>query len=187
MADALDASEESLFNFDMWAVHKAFLQLIEDEQGPSGDVPPVMPVNRGRSAHSCNDIAWTTAYPQITNLLHEYYGDARVLKRHWASLIAYQENLIRNAANDSHHIAECDGYGDWYCGNGRSCCSNTPAGSKCPAKSEMGSFSYIQGLRAMAKMAAIMGNTSLSDRYSQTADRGVRSFHQAFYNPAFGA
>ena len=39
----------------------------------------------------------------------------------------------------------------------------------------------------MAKMAAIMGNTSLSDRYSQTADRGVTSFHQAFYNPAFGA
>ena len=32
---------QSLFNFDMWAVHKAFLQLIEDEQGPSGDVPYV--------------------------------------------------------------------------------------------------------------------------------------------------
>eukprot|EP00937_MAST-01D_sp_MAST-1D-sp2_P002408 g2408.t1 len=34
MGDALDASEQALYNFDMAAVYRAFMQTIEDDQGP---------------------------------------------------------------------------------------------------------------------------------------------------------
>lgn len=69
MGDALDASEQAMFNFDILAVHVAFMQSIEDNQGPGGDVPVVIPAGIPGNG-SCSDIAWTSAYPQITNMLY---------------------------------------------------------------------------------------------------------------------
>lgn len=69
MGDALDASEQAMYNFFTLAMHTAFMQSIEDNQGVDGDVPVVIPVNNPRNG-SCGDIAWTSAYPQITNMLH---------------------------------------------------------------------------------------------------------------------
>lgn len=112
MGDALDASEQAMYNFDTMAVHTAFMQSIEDNQGPTGDVPFVIPASTPGPG-SCNDIAWTSAYPQITNMLHGYYGDDRLVHRHWPSLVLYQESLIKNAAANPDRIAECDQFQDW--------------------------------------------------------------------------
>eukprot|EP01047_Picozoa_sp_COSAG01_P065460 COSAG01_NODE_8848_length_2638_cov_1.759354_1_plen_94_part_10 len=94
MGDALDASEQAMFNFDTEAVHEAFIQGILDNQGVNGDVPIDVP--RSIPKASCNDIAWTSAYPQITNMLYNYYGDLRIIERHWDSLVMYQEMLLAN-------------------------------------------------------------------------------------------
>ena len=64
---------------------------------------------------SCNDIAWTSAYPQIAGHLYEYYGDLRVVRRHWGSLVRYTDNLIRAAAAMPNGLAVCDKFGDWLC------------------------------------------------------------------------
>ena len=135
-------------------------------------------------ARTHSDIAWTSAYPQITNMVHGYYGDDRLVARHWPSLVLYQESLISNAAKNPDHIAECDQFQDWLCGNGMSCCSGTPAGSKCPVKPVMGSFNYVLGLKAMAEMAGVVGNTSAAARYTSIATKATADFHAAFWNPA---
>ena len=83
-------------------------------QGANGDVPVVIPAGPPKSG-SCNDIAWTSAYPQITSMLHTYYGDARIVNRHWPSLVRYQENLIDKAKTDPNKLAECDQFKDWLC------------------------------------------------------------------------
>jgi alpha-L-rhamnosidase len=118
MGDALDASEQALYNFEMGPIHHAFLQLIADNQGANGDVPAVIPRNKPRG-NSCNDIAWTTAYPQIMEMQYEYRGDKRVVARKWDSLASYQENLIAHAttSNNTHEgLAVCDTYkGEWHC------------------------------------------------------------------------
>ena len=68
MGDALDGSEQALMNFEMGPVHEAFMQVVEDNQNPkTGDVPVVVPGGAG----SCDDIAWTSAYPQITAMQHQ--------------------------------------------------------------------------------------------------------------------
>lgn len=60
MGDALDASEQALYNFQIDPVHEAFFQTIEDNQDPvTGDVPVVVP--KPNSGGKCNDIAWTSA------------------------------------------------------------------------------------------------------------------------------
>ena len=110
MGDALDASEQAMYNFDTMAVHHAFQQVVQDNQGVDGDVPVVVPAGFS-GKDSCNDIAWTSAYPQITNMLHHYYGDTRIIHRHWDSLVSYQENLIGHAAQtpgSGKGLAECD-------------------------------------------------------------------------------
>ena len=71
MADALDASEQALYNFAIGPVHEAFFQTIEDNQDPkTGDVPVVVP--KPSQGGKCNDIAWTSAYPQIVAMLRQH-------------------------------------------------------------------------------------------------------------------
>jgi alpha-L-rhamnosidase len=189
MGDALDASEQAMFNFDTEAVHEAFIQGILDNQGVNGDVPIDVP--RSIPKASCNDIAWTSAYPQITNMLYNYYGDLRIIERHWDSLVMYQEMLLANASHVG--LSECDTFKDWLCGdvsqhNQRwSCCSNTPAGSTCNVGPEMGGYNFVLGLRAMANMASILGQSSAASRYAVAAERGRQVFHRTFYNPGFRA
>jgi hypothetical protein len=43
MGDALDASEQAMYNFDTLSMHTQFMQMIEDNQGATGDVPVVIP------------------------------------------------------------------------------------------------------------------------------------------------
>ena len=52
----------------------------------------VIPVQPSTEPGRC-----ATADPQITNMLHTYYGDRSIVEKHWASLVEYQENLISNA------------------------------------------------------------------------------------------
>ena len=185
MGDALDASEQSMFNFDTSAVYTAFMQTIVDNQGPNGDVPTVVPNGVPRN-DSCNDIAWTSVFPQLTNMMHSYHGDTRLIQRHWQALVNYQENLIHVASSDS-GLAQCDKYKDWLCGTAQSCCSGEPQGSSCDVGPEMGGFNYILGLQAMSQMANAIGNTTLGTRYSSLADEARHTFHSDFYNPAMHA
>ena len=186
MGDLLDASEQAMYNFDTRAMHSAFMQTIEDNQGPGGDVPVVIPAGTPPKG-SCNDIAWTSAYPQLHDMMHTYYGDTRVAARRWPSLVLYQENLIQKAATDPQHIAKCDQFKDWLCGEAQSCCSGLPANSSCPVGPEMGAFNYVLGLRAMADMATFLGNNSASVRYAALANNAADGFHATFYNTELNA
>ena len=87
MGDALFASEESMYNFDLQSIYSSFLHSVEDDQGPiSGDVPFVVPGGIP-GASSCNDIAWTSAYPILTGQLGTFYGDSKAADQHWDSII----------------------------------------------------------------------------------------------------
>lgn len=188
MGDALDASEECMYNFDSRTVHEAFMQTIQDNQGSSGDVPFVVPAGVPGD-DSCHDIAWTAAYPQISNLMYKYFGDRRVLENHWSSLVKYIENLIRHAGSSktTPGLAVCDQFKDWLCGQHQSCCSNLPAGSSCEVGFEMGGFNYVLALRAMSDIAQVLGHSAESERYASLGVNATQEFHRAFYNAKFHA
>ena len=111
--DALFASEESLYNFDMQSIYTSFLHSVQDNQGPaSGDVPVVVPGSTPGPS-SCNDLAWSAAFPEIAALVGDYYGDTNAADRHWESLARYMANVVHHAANSSHGVAVCDQFLDW--------------------------------------------------------------------------
>ena len=137
---------------------------------------------------SCNDIAWSTAYPQIAAFVGEYYGDTRLAQRHWESLTKYTTNLLTHAANSSDGVATCDQFSDWVtagvCDSGmcpqfvEPSCDNP----RCPVPDEMAGFSFVQGLRAMASMASRLGEAEGAARYSGLAAAATRGLHSAFWN-----
>ena len=67
LGDALDASEQAMYNFDMAPVYTAYFQTIEDNQDPlSGDLPAVVPkpqwlAHLAGQSDSCSGISWTSA------------------------------------------------------------------------------------------------------------------------------
>ena len=118
MGDWLDASEQAFMNFEIAPVYEAFIQTIEDNQSPlTGDVPFKVPAGQHYGNISCEDIAWTSAYPQITSMLYQYYGDTKTLERRYSSLVRYIENLISHAysvtSNAHAGLAVCDNFRDW--------------------------------------------------------------------------
>jgi alpha-L-rhamnosidase len=187
LGDALDASEQALYNFNTLAVHTNFLSLIEESQGPGGDIPVVIP-SGNPGAGSCGDIAWTAAFPLITHDMYRYYGDLRPVRRYWPSLVRYAGNLISKASSSPDHLAECDQFADWFCSsvatgsNASSCCTNSSDLIGCPVAAEMGSFSYVLVLRAMAAMASALGEAENATSYSQLAANATADFHHTFWN-----
>ena len=130
---------------------------------------------------------------------HQYYGNIRTLERKWTSLVNYQENLITYSESAQHKgLAICDQFRDWNCGNAQSCCTHPPRMQghssaedaaeprNCRVGAEMAGFSYILGLRAMAYMAVVLGQTSAAVRYSHLASQGTEEFHSFFYNSSVG-
>ena len=208
LGDALDASEEAMYNFDMEAVHAAFLRLIDDNQGDQGDVPVVVPFAAAPQNASCNDIAWTAAYPQLAAFMWQYYGSGEVLESRWASLARFQENLVQTAAlappappwpgpgpgpsgsagNGS--LATCDRFGDWlaptHCHKkpGPGCCVG--GGALCPVKPVMGGFNYVLGLDAMGDVAAALNKSADAARYRRLATGARAMFHATFYSNTTG-
>jgi alpha-L-rhamnosidase len=187
MGDALFAAEQGMYNFDLSAIYHSFLDSIEDNQGASGDVPYVVPGPEPGKG-SCNDIAWTSAYPQLAALMYEYYGDVRVLERHYPSLRRYIENLIQFAGPAG--LALCDRFGDWVsagsCSTGY---SNPPSNSpQCPVSDVVGGYSYVLALRAMGTIAGALGGNHSADhtRYATLATQARQSFHAHFYNKTAG-
>jgi alpha-L-rhamnosidase len=174
----------------MAAVHEAFLQLVEDDQAGNGDVPVVVPGPASRdtpkASPGCNDIAWTAAYPLITHMQLQYYGNTRNVQQQWPSLVKYQENLIAKAtvtADNITKLAVCDSFGDWLSGpTGQSTCSPNATDSSCPVADEMASFSYVLSLRAMAQMAGVVGDHNATVRYAGLAAAATAEFHAVFFN-----
>ena len=190
LGDAFDTSESAMYSFNMQAVDEAFIELIQANQGPGGDVPVAVP-RAIPEGNSCADIAWTSAFPQLAWLLYTYYGDERELRRQWPSLQRYTENLLRDAGVTADGLAECDQYSDWMCGvveenegNRRGCCTTPPEAGLCPVARMMGSLGYIEALGAMANMARVQHLHDESTRYESLKDDATRLYHQAFWNEA---
>eukprot|EP01047_Picozoa_sp_COSAG01_P022439 COSAG01_NODE_1331_length_10699_cov_28.574717_3_plen_247_part_00 len=183
-------------NFDMSAVQSAFMQSIKENQSPGGDVPAKIP-GKSNFFHttnpphdSCTDIAWTSAWPRITSMLHDYYGDRTVVETMWPSLVRYAENLIAHSNTGTPEgLSTCDTYQDWLCNKEGfpkvSCCTKVPANSSCPVAKEMGGFSYVKVLQAMQRMAQVLGKPS--DRYKKLEATATVDFHTIFWNPALNA
>ena len=115
--------------------------MIEDSQTASGEVPTSVPCPQPGASVSgcgggddwvyparwgpahCSDVAWTGGYPLIMLRTFEFSGDARPLRRHWASLTRYTENLVSKAHAFAGNVTACDPGESWWHGPSKPSCS----------------------------------------------------------------
>lgn len=108
LGDVQLVSRQAVYEFDMAAFYRKFLDDIRVSQTEKGEIsdvtPPYWPLYPA-------DPAWGSAYATLLWRLYEEYGDTQSLAKHYDSLKRYVDYLYKNS-NDG--ILENFGkYGDW--------------------------------------------------------------------------
>src|SRR5690606_17690116 len=98
--------ESFCYNFDMHNFYRKVLQDFEDDQRPLGGIPETAPFvglhDKGPGDQS-GPLGWQLGYPYLVEKLYEFYGDKRVIEKHYASLqkqIAFLEKNARDFLYD---------------------------------------------------------------------------------------
>lgn len=126
---------------------KWLVDLIEDGQQENGSFPHVAPdVKLGGGA-----VAWGDAAMICPWLIYQFYGDTRVIEKHYDNLIRGMDFLEQTSEN---HIRKDLGFGDWL---------NLGGGAKdeviCTAY-----YAYLADI--MSQMAALIGRKDAAERYA---------------------
>lgn len=88
MGDAAIGAKINSYNHKMAAFYTAFADLMQDDQGADGSMPNWVPIF-GLTYPGPGAPNWMTAYPTIIWTVYKFYGDERIVRRHWGSLKKY--------------------------------------------------------------------------------------------------
>jgi alpha-L-rhamnosidase len=168
LGDAHLSAEEASLNFDMAAFYTKYLEDIRLAQKEDGSLPDVVPAYMPKLYPA--DPAWSSAYAILVWLMYRYYGDTRVIERHYLPLKRYVEFLGRNA--EDHIIRKLGKYGDW-----------CPPGSIVPKKTPIeltSTWYYYHDVGLVAEMAGILGRKD-DEKALRTLAGDIRgAFNRAF-------
>lgn len=168
LGDAHLAAEESMFNFGMAPFYTKFLHDIRHAQREDGSLPDTVPAYLGRLYPA--DPAWSAAYVTIAWMMYQFYGDTRVLERHFEPMKKYifflrdhsQELILKTLGK----------YGDW-----------CPPGSIAPKRTPVeltSTWYFFHDTLLLSKIAAAIGQTE-DQRMLETLAVGIRAaFNRAF-------
>ena len=168
LGDAHLSAEEAILNFDMAAFYTKYLEDIRFAQKEDGSLPDVVPAYMPGLYPA--DPAWSSAYAILVWLMYLYYGDTRVLERHYLPLKRYIEFLGRNA--EDHIIRKLGKYGDW-----------CPPGSIVPKKTPVeltSTWYYYHDVNLVAAMAGLLSRTDDEKALRTLADDIREAFNRTF-------
>lgn len=172
-----------LYDFDFAHLYAATARNIADAQKTSGPkkgmVPEIAPqyvVFDPQKYDVFNDSPeWGSAAVLAPWYVYERTGDLHFLTAQFPVMRRYLAYLAMRAQNG---IIDY-GLGDWYdIGPG------APGFSKLTSSGLTATAIYYQDLQAMAKIAALLGQTAKSDEYSRRAEHVRRAFNARFFHPA---
>jgi len=138
----------------------------EAEDGPDGNIENISP----SPFHEVGATAWTTAYIQIPWYLYQYYGDRRILEKHYNGMKRLVSSIQRRAVN---HIVR-DRLGDWLAPG---CEGNPPEGNSLVATGY-----YYYDVWILSQVAKILGKSEDAEYYSNLADKIKDAFNEKFFD-----
>jgi len=161
--DAHLAAEQAIYNFHPAAVDAKWVQDLADEMKPTGELPGIVP-SSGWGYEWGNGPAWDSAFLLIPWYLYEYYGDTRILERHYDQMRRYVDYLTTRAQNGIVSI----GLGDW-----------VPPGKTAPTDLTSTGY-YFADAQIVAKSAAILGKKADAQKYSALGESIGAAFNKRF-------
>ncbi len=178
MADGLSAAPQAMFNFDMEAFYRKWIEDMRDAQNPAnGGMPSVVP-SSGWSpdpggGYSCP--SWGSVCVILPSLAYRHYGDKQFIEANYAMMKAYTDSLTQRAAG---HIVSF-GLGDWLeVGSG-----SRPKRTPIPLT---GTAYYFQDAMLVSKAAALLGKTDEAKQYEALAQTIRNAFQAKFFDPSTG-
>ena len=176
LGDGQISCEVVIHNFDAAAFYTKWLRDIADAQFASGRLGDTAPFYSHGGLPS--DPAWGAAYPLIVQWCASYYGDSRLVARHYGGVRAYVESLVRQLdARGLLPLNASDGrYGDWCSvSSGRNTsCSFTRVG--------LSTYYFLKDLEAAAGFAATLGEAADAARFAALAASTANAYTAALWN-----
>ncbi|MGX7674063.1 family 78 glycoside hydrolase catalytic domain [Plantactinospora sp. DSM 117369] len=170
--DAHVALPTMLYNFDMAAFFKKWLDDFEDNQvdtAQNGRVTVVAPWPNDFRSGSIS-AAWTGVLPALTWALYVSYGDRTVLTEHYGLLTRYMD-FMQTQLDDG--IMSVEQYGD----------HSSPFGAN-PQEDRrlVGTAYFYKSAREMAQIATVLGRAADAARYTALADHVRDRFNAVYYD-----
>ncbi len=164
LGDALCIAESACLNYDVQNLMDHYMQIIADDQTPSGNVGYISP--RPDSSGEGTDIPWAAACVMIPWILYDVYGDETVLEKYfpvmerWLSCLEKEylgaDGLMHGGVRWNDHTA-----------------------LEKPEDDMIGTLYYYQGLLYTAKTAAVLGK---EDCYSRRIKATKEALIKAYWN-----
>jgi alpha-L-rhamnosidase len=168
--DAMVSMEEAMFNFDMPAFYRQWLEGVKLNQNPAnGDISIISP--RPYTTEE-PDPTWSSAFVVMNWQYYLQYGDTEFLARQYQAMKAYVDFLGTQATN---HILPKYWIGDW-----GSIVKNWKEGE--PVL--VGTAFYFYDARILAQAAKALGHAEDAHHYSGLAGDIKDAFNRQFYESA---
>lgn len=167
--DAHLAAEQGMYNFMPAAVYTKWINDLDDEQQPSGELPGIVPTS-GWGYKWGNGPAWDSAFLLIPFYMYQYYGDERILEEHYAGMKRYVDYLTRKAADGIVNL----GLGDW-----------VPFKTQTPVEITSTAY-YYRDAQIVSLAASLLGKSEAAAEYAALAEKIKNDFNAHFYDANTG-
>jgi alpha-L-rhamnosidase len=163
MGDAQAFSPTASYNMNMARFFSKWMYDIadgQDEQGAVHDVNPVVVVTNPAKP------AWGDAVYIIPWVMHEFYGDKRIISEHYDTMKRWVDFMTSRSKNN---LYETKGYGDWV------------AVVKSPSE-PIGSAYYFYGAKLLSEMAAMLGKDDDAKSYKALSLKIAEAYNKKHFN-----
>ena len=164
--DGQISARAAIYNFDMSQFYTKWIEDIADGQNhKTGYVPNTTPYQDGGGG-----TPWGSAYVIIPWYMYQYYGDLRILQKHYDGMKHWVE-FLKNELNKDGILAN-QGLGEWV----------PPEIVDIPADF-VNSCYYYHCCELMVKIAGVLSKTEDQEHFKQLAQRGQNAINTIYYNP----
>ncbi len=168
--DAHLVSETGMMNFNAATFYAKWLDDFSDNQLPDGRRSVIIPT--GGWGHTYGGflgehIVWETAYNIIGWYLYQYYGDVRILERHYENNRKYVD-FISTLTKDG--TIPFNSLGDWL-----------PWSSQ-TSEQFTGTIYFYNAVNILAKSAKILGKTEDAKKYAELAEKTKQAINAKWFN-----
>jgi alpha-L-rhamnosidase len=177
LGDRSMVSRSESYLFDIAALYTKWHHDLEDSQNDRGVIPDVSPAFWKLYT---DDVTWPSTFLLVPGMLHDQYGDTRVIQRAYPAMKTWVEHMRGNITGD---LLSKDTFGDWCVPPERPKLihSEDPARRTDQTLIATAYFQYL--LRLMARYANIAGQEQDAADYQALAKRMQIAFEKKFFQP----
>ena len=175
--------------WDLAATYTVFLRTIRDAQifhgKGDGSLPVFAPeIGQLNRKNKIADPGWATAYALLVEYVHEFYGDDRIWKDHYAHVARFIDFTVANVTDPETGLLTYSRFGDWCAFKWLPHTEENSGMGGCYGKSPLSSsFFFARQLEVLQRAAGRLGLVQDAAKWGELLSNVTRAFRGAFMQP----